>query len=109
MAGHGFLDAAILLDTVFSLDIEGCAKVEKEDDHDGEEDDGWAPSIVGPVAGHANAGVGADFSVGGVEQMDKGCGDDDAGSKVACKEVDIHGDTERFDVPGDDGEKGESA
>lgn len=99
------MDVAFLLNTVFFFDIARRTKIEKEDDHDGDEDDGWAPRVVGPVAGHANACVGADCSVGGVEEMNKGCGDDDAGSKVACKEVDIHGNTESFDAPSDDREE----
>lgn len=96
----------LLDDAVLGLDVQLGGKVHEEDDEDGSEHDGRHPGVVGPVAGHADAGRGTDLIVGRVEQVHEGRGDDDAGAEVAGKQVDGDGDLERGDALRDDGEEG---
>ena len=104
--GDGALNVLLDIDAVFDLDEALGAKIHEKDDHDGGEDDGGTPGVLGPITRHADAGLGTDFAVGGVEEVDEGGGDDDAGAEVAGEEVDVEGDTEAGDALGHDGEEG---
>ena len=104
--GDGALDVLVRAEAVFGLDVALCSKVEEEDEHDGCEYDGGGPGIQRPISRHAHAGVGSNLAVCGVQEVDEGGGDDDAGAEVAGEEVDVDGDAETWDSFSHDGEKG---
>ena len=61
------------------------------------------------MACHAHARLRSDLTVGRVEQVDEGRGDDDAGAEVSSEEVDVDGDAQAGHALGDDGEEGREA
>lgn len=100
------MSCSALADAVLELDVALRPEIEEEDHHDGGEDDGGTPGILGPAARHADAGLGPYLAVRWIQKMDKGGSDDDAGAEVASEEVDVEGDMETGDAFGDDGEEG---
>jgi len=53
---------------VFDFDVTLGSKVEEEDEHYGAEDYAGDPGVAGPTAGHADACLGPDLAVSGVEE-----------------------------------------
>jgi hypothetical protein len=81
--GYSVLDVGFGLDAILHLDVTLGTEVEEEDDYHGGEDDCWAPGVVRPSTGHADACLWANLSISWVEEVDECCCDDDAGAEVA--------------------------
>ena len=98
-------DVGVVGTLVLLLDVPLSAEVEEEDEHDRSHGDGGRPGVGVPALGHADARGGADLIVGRVEQVDESRGNDDAGTEVAGKQVDIAGDAETGDASSQDREE----
>ena len=94
-------------ESIFLLNVPFGAEVEEEDQHDRRHGNGRRPRVLGPAASHADAGRRADLIVGGVEEVNEGRRDDDAGTEVAGEQVDIARYSETRYAGGEDREEGQ--
>lgn len=94
MTGDESLDVRAVSKTVLVVNIALCTEIHKEDDHDGGEDYSWNPGIDCPVTSHADACIRTNLAISRVEEMNKCRSNDDSGTEVSSKEVDIDIDSE---------------
>ena len=106
VGGDGAFDVLVPCHAVCGFHVALCAEVQQKDQHDCHQHDCRGPGVDRPVPRHAHAGRRTDLHVGRVEEVDKRCSDDDAGTEVASEQVDVERDAEAGDALGDDGEEG---
>ena len=69
LVGDNALDVLLgVMQVVLVIDVALGTEVHQEDEHDRDQGDGWRPRVGRPTFRHADTGVGADLTIGRVEE-----------------------------------------